>query len=204
MNRITIASIVEGDGEVLALPPLLYRIAHELGVWDLSVPSPHRLPRGKMIRTDLLENAVQAAGYRVDAAGGVLVLLDADDDCPASLGVSLLARAQAARPDKKVAVVVANKEFEAWFLAAAPSLAGQHDLPDTLAMPDDPEGVQDAKGWLSTRMDGHPYRPTTDQAALSRVFDMKAAGQHSPSFDKFWRDVERLMSPGPERTSDSA
>jgi hypothetical protein len=121
----TIASIVEGDGEVPALPKLLHRIAAEVGVPDLRTPTPMRIPRGKITISGGIERAVAAAALRVSGRGGVLVLLDADDDCPAEYGPLLLARATAARPDQQVFVVLANREFEAWFLAAAPSLAGQ-------------------------------------------------------------------------------
>jgi hypothetical protein len=31
------------------------------------------------------------------------------------------------------------------------------------------------------------------QAAFAAVFDMKAAREKSPSFDKFWREAERLL-----------
>jgi hypothetical protein len=54
---------------------------------------------------------------------------------------------------------------------------------------------RDRKGWLSRhRTDGHDYRPVADQAALSALFDMALARQNSPSFDKLWRDVERLVT----------
>jgi hypothetical protein len=93
------------------------------------------------------------------------VLLDADDDCPAELGSSLLARARSARPDKPVAEVLPKQEFEAWFLAAAASLGGRCGLPDGLTTPDDPEGIRDAKGWLTERrIDSLRYSPTADQA----------------------------------------
>jgi hypothetical protein len=73
-------------------------------------------------------------------------------------------------------------------------LAGCRNLPDQLVAPPDPEGIRGAKEWLSARMAGHPYKATTDQAALATVFDMKTARRSSPSFDKFWREVERLMT----------
>lgn len=83
---VTIVSVVEGDGEVRALPKLLYRLAREVGVASLRVPAPMRVPRGKLTTQGGIERAVGAAAQRVGAAGGVLVLLDADDDCPAALG----------------------------------------------------------------------------------------------------------------------
>jgi len=36
------------------------------------------------------------------------------------------------------------------------------------------------------------YEPTADQAALSQVFDIVAARRAASSFDKLWREVERL------------
>ncbi len=123
----------------------------------------------------------------------MFVLIDADDDCPADLGPRLLARIKTARPDRRAAVVLANREFEAWFLAAAPSLAGHRELPEVLESPQDPEKIRGAKEWLGTKRVGKPYRETSDQAAFTAVFDMKAAREKSPSFDKFWREAERLI-----------
>ena len=191
---ITIASVVEGHGEVDALPKLLYRVAQELGVHLLTPKPPMRVPRSKLIAPQGIENAVNAKASEVVGAGGILVLADADDDCPAELGPQLLARARKARQDKRVAVVLAKHEFEAWFLAAAPSLAGKHGFPGNLLLPPDPEVPRDCKGWLSdARAAGHSYKETVDQASLASAFDMKMARDNSPSFDKFYRDVAWLL-----------
>jgi len=131
-----IASVVEGDGEVKALPKLLHRVAVEIGVSNLRTEVPIREPRGRITRLGGIERVVSAAALRVKDDGGVLVLIDADDDCPAQLGTDLLSRARAARGDKRIAVVLANREFEAWFLAAAASLAGQYGMPVDLCPPD--------------------------------------------------------------------
>jgi hypothetical protein len=56
----TIASIVEGDGEVSAVPKLLHRIAAELGVPNLLTPIPMRIPRGKITIVGGIERAVAA------------------------------------------------------------------------------------------------------------------------------------------------
>lgn len=194
MTTVTLACVVEGQGEITGLPKLLFRIAHQHAIWNLRVPRPYRVPRGSLIVPGGIERAVAAEGNRVDGAGGVLVLLDADDDCPAELGPSLLARAQSARSDQAVAVVLPKREYEAWFLASAPSLSSHCGLADDLTAPDDPEGIRDAKGWLTERrVDGLQYSPTVDQAALSSVFDMEQAKSAAPSFDKFCRDVEMLL-----------
>lgn len=195
----TIASIVEGDGEVPALPKVLHRIAEELGVFGLQTPMPMRVPRGKITIVGGIERAVSAVALRVPGPGGVLVVLDADDDCPADLGPRLLERARATRPDKRLAVVLANREFEAWFLAAAPSLAGRHGFRADLARPPEPEAPRDCKGLLSkARAKGHPCKETVDQAPLATIFDMKMAREHSGSFSK--RSIGTSGgSPGPSR-----
>jgi hypothetical protein len=198
MGIVTIASVVEGEGEVAALPKVLQRIAHGLGVWDLRTPKPHRVPRSNLVLPGGIENAVRQEAIQVKGAGGVLVVLDADTDCPARLGPSLLERAQKARPDVPVAVVLPKPEFEAWFRAAANSLAGQAGFADGMTSPQDPEGPpRDAKGWLSKhRGKGDPYSPVPDQAKLASLFDLDMARENARSFDKFARDVERLLASG--------
>jgi hypothetical protein len=196
MRKTTIACIVEGHGEVQALPLLLRRVAAEVdpGVY-LVVPSPYRVNRSALLRPGMLEEVarIQADRVRVTGAGGVFVLIDADDDCPADLGPGLLARIMTARPNSRAAVVLANREFEAWFLAAASSLAGHRELPEVLESPQDPEAIRGAKEWLGAKRAGRPYKETSDQAAFAAVFDMKEAREKSPSFDKFWREAERLL-----------
>jgi Domain of unknown function (DUF4276) len=193
-SPVTIVAIVEGEGDVAALPKLLYRIAAELGVGGLRVPKPFRIPRGRLIAPGGIEREVSTAAARSSGAGGVLILADADDDCPAELGPALLDRARKARPDKRIAVVLANREFEAWYLAAAPSLAGQHGFAGTFPMPEDPERRRDCKGLLTkARAAGHPYKETVDQAALASTFDMAMARAHAPSFGKFYREVAALL-----------
>jgi hypothetical protein len=147
IQPVTIACVVEGHGEVPGLPKLLHRIARGQSIPDLRTPPPFRRNRGSLVRLGGIEAAVKAMAQQISEDGGVLVVLDADDDCPADLGPALLRRAQDARPDVRVSVVLANKEFEAWFLAGASSLAGHHGFPGDLASPDKPESIRDAKGW---------------------------------------------------------
>ena len=58
-----------------------------------------------------------------------------------------------------------------------------------MTAPADPEGIRDAKGWLSRHQaDEGAYRPSVHQTSLTAAFDM-AAARTAPSFDKLWRDV---------------
>ena len=121
------------------------------------------------------------------------MLLDADDDCPSDLAPALLRRAKRARPDRDIRVVLAKTEYEAWFLAAAESIAGKRGIDPATSAPDDPESIGSPKQWLRMRMSrDQPYSETLDQAALTAVFNLQAA-RSAPSFDKLWRDVTALL-----------
>ena len=197
MRRRTVQAIVEGHGEVSAVPALLRRIASEVSPGlVVEIPRPIRMPRNKLVQQGELERAVEFASRKAGAGGCVLIVLDADRDCPAELAPQLLARAVAACPGRDIRTVLAKAEYEAWFLAAAGSLAGQRGLDEILEPPDNPEAIRGAKGWLSATMPrGRGYRETIDQPAFTATFDMAAARQSSPSFDKLWRDVESLLQP---------
>src|SRR5690349_12666369 len=122
MNPVRIATVVEGHGEVESVPILLRRLAAE---WDPTIGfqtfSPVRISRSKIVKPGELERAVKLASFKAEACG-VLVIIDADDDCPAQLGPQLLTRAKVVVED--VAVIIAKAEFESWLIAAAPSIAG--------------------------------------------------------------------------------
>jgi hypothetical protein len=96
--------------------------------------------------------------------------------------------------DVPSAVVLAHREYEAWFLAAAESLRGQRGLPADLAPPADPEAVRDAKGWLRSHMPrNRKYSETADQAALTELFDLDLAQSRSASFATCYQEIERLL-----------
>jgi len=116
-------------------------------------------------------------------------------ECDVRLGP--LSRGQATRPDRRISVVLANREFEAWFLAAAPSLAGQFGFPAEFPRPRAPESPRDCKGVLTkARPKGRSYKETVDQTPLTSAFDLKMAREHSDSFDKFYRETSRLLDAG--------
>lgn len=190
----TIATIVEGHGEVDAVPILIRRIAgRELPDVAVEIPSPIRVERNRVLNAGELERAVELAARKAGDAGGILILLDADDDCPAEIAQEVLPRAIEARRDRDIRVVLAKMEYEAWFLAAADSIAGRYDIDPATTAPGDPESIRGAKEWLGARMPrGRRYRATLHQAALTAIFDLDAA-RTAPSFDKMWRDVSYLL-----------
>ena len=183
----SIIAIVEGDGEVEAVPVLIRRIGVDaFPDAPPAVLKPIRVRRDRILKEGELERYVSLAAVRVGAEGCILILLDANGDCPARLGPTVLQRARAVRSDRRIEVVFAKCEYEAWFLAAAESIA-----PDVSA-PEDTESIRGAKEWLRKRTQ-RSYSPTADQAALTTRFDMATARRRLPSFDKMWRAVTVLL-----------
>lgn len=194
MSVTRIAPIVEGHGDERALPVLLRRMLAALTPpRAFEVLRPKRISRDKLLRRDgELERAIELCARQTVSGDAILVVIDADDDCPAEVGAALLARAQRSRPDRTFRVVLAKREFEAWFIGAATSIAGLRGLDSTLVTPNDPEAIRDAKGWLTRHMpEGQRYSETLDQAALAASIDLRAA-RAVPSFSKLWRDVTSL------------
>jgi hypothetical protein len=190
--RVRLACVVEGHGETSALPILLRRVISEISPGcHAEIPHPIRRPRSKLVQPGELERAVELAAAKVAPDGVVLVLLDADDDCPATVGPDLKMRAVRARADVPVSVVLARREFEAWYIAAARSLGLLRDPAED--PPADPEGVRGAKEWLASRMPRGKYSEAVDQPALAARFDL-AEARRCPSFDKLYRDLEGLIA----------
>ena len=185
---LDVAVVVEGKGETVAVPVLLRRIAGAATPGLNLRISVLRRGRQLVVKKPHFEKFVDLAARRVRPTGLILVLLDADTDCPAELGPQLVRRAKKARPDRRTRVVLAKAEYEAWFLASAESLAGEHGLRADVTAPADPEGIRDAKGWLSRHQAEGAYRPSVHQTSLTAAFDM-AAARSAPSFDKLWRDL---------------
>ncbi|MDQ2798116.1 MAG: DUF4276 family protein, partial [Armatimonadota bacterium] len=131
--------------------------------------------------------------FKPDACA-VLVLFDADDDCASTYVPHMLAWAREAVPRMPCGVVMARREYEAWFLAAVESLRGQRRIRLDAVYPDDPEKVRAAKGVISRFMPlNTPYAETADQPALSAQFDLKMAYHGASSFRKLVKEVCRIL-----------
>lgn len=184
---MTIQPIVEGHGEVAALPVLLRRLKAEAGAHQLQVGKPIRRRRWELLQQDLLHKAVRLALLQPDCSA-ILVLLDSDDDCPKELAPVLQGWAQAAAGSMPCAVVMAHREYEAWFLASIESLRGSRGIRSDAASHPRPEEPRGAKEQIERRMtQGWSYSETADQPALSARFDMRCAYARCRSFRRMTR-----------------
>lgn len=185
--------IVEGQSEERSVGVLLRRMLGELDIYDVKVARAFRVKRTRVVQEGELERAVTQAVRSRSGASAVLVMLDADRDCPATLAPELIERGEGATT-VPVRVVLPKVETEAWILAAIESVRGQRGIQEDAECPRDPESVRDAKGALSARMVGtRGYVATDDQPALLSALDLSLAARRSPSFAKLQRDVASLV-----------
>jgi len=190
---LAIAAIVEGHAEVESVPLLLRRIFAQLGVSDIQVARPFRVKRNRVVKPGELERAIRLTIRDRAEVGGIMVLIDSDDDCPAELGSQLLDRAKKTT-QLPVAVVLANREFECWFLGSKGSLRGINGIAENAAAPLNPENIRGAKEHLSRNMvRGRRYLEVDDQATFAEKFHIDEARRSCPSFDKCFRETERLL-----------
>jgi hypothetical protein len=194
MAEVQIAVIVEGQGDCEAVPVLIRRIALDVNPGFVpKVLLPFRMAASKLVKEGELEKAIAFLSKKIVGNGGIIVIIDCDDGCPANEGPKLLGRAVSVRNDVPISVILAKREFEAWFLAAAESLRGKRGLPDDLDSPAEPEAIRGAKEWLEDKMSATAsYKETTDQPALTVLFDMQAA-RKADSFDKCYRDIKSML-----------
>jgi len=179
---MNIQPIVEGHGEVSAVPVLLRRLRDIAEAFDMDVNPSIRKPRAQFTNEQQLRTAVRLARTQEDCSG-ILILLDSDDDCPATIGPSIQAWATDEARPVPCAVVLAHREYEAWFLASIESLRGTRGIRSDAESHTAPESPRDAKGQLEDRMEPRrSYSETADQSALTATFDMGAAYGKCRSF----------------------
>jgi hypothetical protein len=140
-----------------------------------------------MLRTEALTSAAYFQTARVAGAGGVLVLADADDDCPVTLAEQLR---EAAKPTA-IEVAIAVREFEAWFLGGIGGLRSHGSVRDDATYQGNPEEPRGAKGALGGLMT-EPYRETLHQPAFAARMDI-AQAQQVRSFKHLVQCVGRLV-----------
>lgn len=183
IGPVVIQPIVEGYGEVEAFPVLLRRLLPELGV-HVDVGRSIRHDRRKSVREDDFKKVLRLASFRQNVEA-IFVLFDADDDCARDRVPTLLRWAGEEISHLPCAIVMARREYEAWFLAALGSLC------EGAVYEGDPERKRGAKEELRKFLPG--YSPTADQPALSKRFDLGQAYHRAASFRKLVKELCRVL-----------
>ena len=178
-NFPIIQPVVEGEGEVASVPILLRRLATEMQVHFVEIAKPIRRSRCKITNANDMTTVV---GYakRLNNCGAVFYLFDADDTCPKQDAIRLQNLAAGLAYPLLSPLVLANKEYEAWFLA---------DLPSYNADPDHKRG---AKEELENQLGIH-YNEIVDQPKYTNKMDLKKVYIRSRSFQKLVKEYFNML-----------
>jgi hypothetical protein len=212
-----VAPIVEGHTERECVEVVVRRIWFEfLGRLErLQVLEPFRRSRSALVHRNglALRAAVQEAFLKLqakerrdsEAHSLLLILLDAEGDCPATLAPRLLRTAHQARSDADITCVLAKRMIENWIAAGSSTLAGVNGLPDRLDPPENPEDFNGAR-WLDTQLrsvnPARKYAKTIDAKILVSAMDIRGSLAVAPSFDKLRRELEARVPPPPTARPD--
>ncbi|MEI7732202.1 MAG: hypothetical protein WCO56_21685 [Verrucomicrobiota bacterium] len=185
--------VVEGHGEIEAAVNLVVRLWQDLQLPPLAWAKPIR---GKNLHQERgIQKACELVRSKSDVTA-LLILRDEDDGCPKDLAPLTAAWVGNLRLPFPSAVVLAHREFEAFFLPCLASIAGRKLvgpgaverpglLPDT-KFTGDPESLRGVKEWLSKNMPaGRSYKPTLDQLPLTRMLDFQVLRHSTPPLPCF-------------------
>lgn len=194
-----IVPIVEGPGEVEAVPALLWKLLAEIGRYDIQIDTPQNAHGcGNLTKPGGIEKFVENAWTKRNC-GAVLVLMDADKKCPVQLATDFSRRILALGVRFPVVIVIAKREYEAWFLASLAAIAGKPwqnrvGLPPDVTYDDDSERIAGVKGWLDRHLPpGHSYKPAQDQAVLTAMLDLELTREKSRSFRRLCHALEQAV-----------
>jgi hypothetical protein len=189
---MTIVPIVEGYGDVKAVPVLLRRLS-SLAIAQIRIGRPWRFSRTKLADEVELKRIARAASLQEDCAA-VVVILDEDDDLACELGPRVATWLREELPAIPTGVTIARREMESWFLGAIESLRGRRGISADAQLLADPESIRNAKKELEQTMArGRSYHETADQAAFADLMDMQLAFRNCSSFRKLVRDLNRIL-----------
>ncbi|MFT8636585.1 MAG: DUF4276 family protein [Pseudoclavibacter sp.] len=187
-----LGAIVEGHGEVEALPKLIFKVAGHFSIKPqiLIYKRPLRIQRSRFDQK--FSDFERALQLLAPSCQGILVVLDTDDSDPSELQRSLQDRAFKCVGDTPTRVVPAVREYEAWILASLNSLRGKLSIPVDTVKPDNPEAIRGAKELLRKLTTDNVYSETVDQARYSSLINVAEALASSPSFGNFCDAVRHL------------
>jgi hypothetical protein len=197
----TLYLIVEGGSDAEAVPSLLSRLRQQIAPQSsLICLTPDVLKRTQLRSRGTLERRLLIGANKLAQKPGpsrILILMDADDDCPVELATYVRGVASGiGHLQVPVSAVFANREFESWFLAA--ELSAQHNarLRPSPQLHPDPDTKRGAKEYFALHhlLDGQFYAETIDQRLFAGCIDVELALKKSRSFRKLRDEVVRILA----------
>jgi hypothetical protein len=209
-GRKLLCAIVEGHGEQTAVPVLLRRWFKQVGAYDwITEDKAIRASGAGALKRPHSSDDETGVEYYLEiglakGADAILVVLDADDECRERVarrqppfGPELLERARKHVGERavSVAVVVADREYEAWFLSMREILRAAGAVAREWTPLRQVEDIRNCKREMN-RLLGRAYEPSVDQAPLTWALPLDPAEPALPrSYRKLLKELARLVPP---------
>lgn len=192
-----VAIIVEGHGEEMAVPILARKILRYLKIENqVEARRPLRCAKGDMTSGNpQFRKLLNLAAEQVRPSSGlILILLDADEDCPKDLRKIVRERYEPLY-ETPVLLAAANRCYEAWLLASWPTVRDHVDVADQALFTSESHEIRNPKAVLRNRM-RRRYSERNHQAEFTKLLDIDLA-RRNPSFDRLVRRLEERLNPSP-------
>lgn len=188
--------IVEGDGDVKAVPVLIRRILQAHGIYDVELhPAQKRNDYSKLSDTVFDNYFLTALKWEAP------ILWVLDFDCRECVCVKNAAQRLYERASKlnvnaanlfKVAFV--QKEFEALFVAEQNAVKAVFSI-DAFETPENVNELRDAKGCISKALPkGRAYKETVHQEKIAAQLDLETLREVSADFRHLEQSVLHLVA----------
>lgn len=169
---------------------------------------PIRVHRDRFLRREEeFRKQLLLAAAKCGEQGWILVVLDADDDCPATLAADVYQRAKQHVPHRRLSVVLAKREYEAWFIAAARSLDGRRGFRCPDEAPVDAETRETRKAGYAGTWKAEPTakcwislllrRTSICNRRLTTVVHSASCARNGKSTSLMWTEIEAWNSASP-------
>ena len=186
--------IVEGHGEIPAVPILIRNILAAQGIHDVQSLPAWRYGGYPSVAKKF--DGIFLAAIKENAP--ILWVMDFDSkdyDCPVKEAQHLLAKAEALRSGWPIKIAFLVKEYETLFLIdEAATRKVFPDIPAKTAFPANPKNIRGAKEWLSKARPslGSAYKETVHQVKITAHLDLVLLRARSPDFAHLERAVLEL------------
>ena len=187
-------TIVEGDGDVRAVPILIRRTLEKNGIFDVGLLPTQRRGEYPSVKKNFDDYFVAATKEN----SPILWIMDFDSkgyDCPYREAAQLLDRAQALRPNWPLKIAFLMKEYEGLFLHDEQATRIVFpDIPKQVEFPKSPHEIRGVKEWISgKRPKGMAYKETVHQAKITAHLNLDLLHERSRDFAHIERAVLQLI-----------
>lgn len=184
--------IVEGPGDLSAVPLLLRKLVEHHQRFDVVVLRPYRYGEVERVNKNFTRYVLAAAKERAP----ILWTFDCDDGCPLNWVHHFEAQLPAGL-SVRLKFAFFMREYESIFLAERMCL-GELGIPADAVLPQNPEGVRGAKQLISRLMPyGTAYKETVHQARLTARLDLDVARNNSRCLRHLEAAFLDLIGPAP-------